>query len=215
MTKKRKIIPIIAIVLIVIVFGIIIWKSAIVINSVQDETLRWTMIGALGSWAGSIFGAVALLISLFAFWLPQKVKLHVSMSAGMMLSQISGTGKIDIYTVTIRNVGMRAATVTNFYLHLGGRDKGDIFVGMLNQDPLFKSITPQFPVRLDQGEFFEYHLHKDRLDAALAHYEENTPRDTKLFIRVDEVTKGTKYYKTKWILGSFVDHHREPSSEGL
>ena len=173
-------------------------------TNIAAESLRWTQIGAIGSWAGSIFGAVALIISILAFRLPQHVKLKVSVNSALMISQIPGMGRINVYCITVKNVGMRAATVSNVYLHFGDKHNGDIFVGTLNQGSVLQNFTPTFPKRLEQGESFDYYLLKDNLDRALAHQEKNTPSDTPLSIRVDEVTIGTKYYKTKWTLNAFI-----------
>lgn len=186
------------------------WKVMQTVNALGKETdftvesLRWTIIGAMGSWMGSIFGAVALVVSLFALWLPQRVKIEVSVSTGFMLSQIPGLDRIDSYVITVRNVGMKPITVSNVYLHFGNRNNGDIFVGMLNVDSVLQAFTPRFPIRLDQGESFDYYLLRDKLDKALAHYQEKTSPNSPLSIRVDEVTRGTRYYRTKWSLRTFL-----------
>lgn len=180
------------------------WKY--ISSAGDDRALKWTIIGAMGSWAGSVFGAIALLISLFALWLPQKVKIKVEVRNAMMMSQIPEVGKIDAYSITVKNTGVRPVTINNVYLNFGGRKMGDIFVGMLNMGSPLQIFTPQFPKRLEQGESFDYHLLKDKLDAALAYYEEKTPLDTPLYIRVNEVTKGNIYAKTKWTLGTFIRH---------
>ena len=121
------------------------------------------------------------------------------------MSDTPGMDSIEEYIVTVKNVGMRAVSVDNIYLNFGKRKGiGDIFVGMLNKDSLLEAFTPKFPKRLEQGESFDYYLLKEKLDAGLAHYEEKTPRNTPLFIRADEVTQGSRYYRTKWTLGSFI-----------
>lgn len=196
---------ILGIILVMVILGVLSWKAVSVVNSASDESLRWTIIGAFGSWAGSLFGAIALIISIMALWLPQKIKIKVSMGLGILMTDMPGMGSIEEYIVTVKNIGMRAVTVNNIYLNFGKRKEvGDIFVGMLNKDSLLQATTPKFPKRLEQGESFDYYLLKEKLDAGLAHYEEKTPQDTPLFIRVDEVTQGVRYYKTKWALGSFV-----------
>ena len=179
-------------------------------SDIASESLRWTQIGAIGSWAGSIFGAMALVISILAFCLPQRVKLKISVSSAFLISQVPGIGRIDTYCITVKNVGMKAATVSNVYLHFGDKKNGDIFVGVLNQGSVLQDYTPAFPKRLEQGECLDYHLLKDKLDKALAYHEKNAPPETPLSIRVDEVTKGTKYYKTKWTLNTFIcsDEHQ-------
>lgn len=207
--KKKRLLIGLCIILFVIVIGLCTWRTAKVIWTTEDESLRWTKISALGSWAGSFFAAVALIVSLLAFWLPQKVKLRVDFNSGMMLPQIPSEDRIDAYIITVKNIGMRPVTINNVYLNFGGRYKDDIFVGMLNQDSLLQAYTPSFPKRLDQGESFDYYLHKDKLDAGLTHYEKNTAYNTPLYIRVNEVTRGNLYYKTIWTLDSFIRHTKE------
>ena len=168
------------------------------------ESLRWTIIGAIGSWIGSVFGAIALIVSLLAFWFPQRIKIAVSIRSGTMISQVPRDNNIEIYIITVKNVGIRPITVNNVYLHFGGKNPRDIFIGVLNQGSALQIHTPMFPKRLDQGEAFDYYLLREKLDIALAHYEEKTSLSTPLSIRVDEVIKGTQYYKTKWTLGTFI-----------
>lgn len=95
-------------------------------------------------------------------------------------------------------------TIKNIYLHFGDKKQGDIFVGTLNQNSILQTFTPKFPQRLEQGGSFDYYLLREKLNKALAHYEEKTPLDTPLSIRVDEVTKGCQYYKTNWTLRTFI-----------
>lgn len=208
--NRKKLLIVICAVLLVATIGLCAWSVSCVVLSVGPETdfsvesLRWTIIGAIGSWSGSVFGAIALVVSLFALWLPLKVKIKVSVSTGFILSQIPGIDKVDAYIITVKNVGMKPITVSNVYLHFGNKKQGDIFVGMLNQNSILQAFTPTFPKRLEQGESFEYYLLRDKLNSALVHYEEKTPVDTPLSIRVDEVTKGSQYYKTKWTLRTFI-----------
>ena len=116
------------------------------------------------------------------------------------MSHIPEIDNVDAYIITVQNVGLKPISITNVYLHFGNKKQGDIFVGMLNQSSILQAFTPTFPQRLDQGDY----LLRDKLNAALAHYEEKTPIGTPLSIRVDEVTKGSQYYKTKWTLKTFI-----------
>ena len=213
--NKKRLLVYLSIILLVSVIGICIYIISKTVYAAEDESLRWTMIGALGSWAGSFFAAVALIISLLAFRLPQKVKLKVDFNEGMMISQMPGGDKINAYIITVKNIGMRSVTVNNVYLNFGGRNKDDIYVGMLNQNSLLQAYTPTFPKRLDQGASFDYYLLKNKLDTALAHYERKTTRSTPLYIRVNEVTKGDQYYKTKRTLESFIGHINEQTDTAM
>ncbi len=176
MRKKRLLIIVSLILAIVFICGLIFKMNLILqgINSVTDyeaESLRWSIIGAIGGWAGSIFGAIALVISILAFLLPQKVKIKVEASTGFMLSQVPGVDRIDTYIIAVSNVGIKPVSITNLYLHFGKieRRNGDVFIGALNNDSLLQAYTPKFPVRLDQGESFSYYLLKEKLDNALYH----------------------------------------------
>lgn len=206
----KKLLIVVCAILLTILIGICFWMTFEALLSIGPQTdfdvesLRWSIIGAIGGWVGSIFGAIAFIVSLIALWLPQRVKIKVSISCGMMLSQLPGVDKIDAYIITVKNVGMKPITIKNIYLHFGGKKQGDIYIGMLNQNSLLQAYTPSFPIRLNQGESFDYYLLRDKLKAALAHYEDKTPIDTPLSIRVDEVIKGTQYYKTKWTLKNFI-----------
>lgn len=207
--RRKLIITLCTMVAIVAVgFGIIkmvqLVKEVEQVKDYNTESLRWAIIGAIGSWTGSVFGAIALVVSLVALWLPQRVKIAVGVSTGFMLSQIPGIERVDAYIITVKNTGMKPVTVTNIYLHFGSKKQGDIFVGMLNQESILQMYTPQFPKRLDQGESFDYYLSRERLDKALILYEKKMSLDEPFSIRVDEVTRGTRYYKTKWTLRTFI-----------
>ena len=205
MNHRRILVFVCFAILIVSILFCSIFAGKLIQCACYDITLQWTMIGAMGSWAGAVFGAIALAISLFALWLPQKVKLKVEVSKGILMSEGTGIDKTDTYIITVKNVGMRAATIDNVYLNFGGRKMGDIFVGFLNQGTPLQMRTPHFPVRLDQGESFNYYLLRDKLVEGLKHYEAETPENASLFIRVDEVTAGTHYHKTKWTLKTFTE----------
>jgi hypothetical protein len=86
---------------------------------------------------------------------------------------------------------------------------------MLNQNSILQAFTPTFPKRLEEGESFDFYLLRDKLNVALAHYEEKTPIDSLLSIRVDEVTKGSQYYKTKWTLKTFIGKDRPKSNSRI
>lgn len=209
MKKSRIIVAISAILLIVILaLGIYRFYNVILVNELssgQDVAgLRWAILGAMGSWAGSVFGAIALVISIIALWQPQRILIQVSVSTAMMMSQLPGVGNLESYDVTVKNVGLRPVTISNVYLNFGGKKHSNIFVGMLNQGSLLQPFTITFPKRLEPGESFDYYLLRDKLNTALAHYEEKTSLKTPLYICVTEVVKGQQYYKTKWTLKNFI-----------
>lgn len=208
--KKAKVIVVIIAVLAIGFLTIGVWKTYNVILMHELNTdynivgIRWAILGAMGSWAGSVFGAIALVISILAFWQPQRIVIQVSVSTGSMVSQIPGVDGPSLYTITVKNVGLRPITVSNVYLNFGGKKHGKIFIGLLNQGSLLQPVTVSFPKRLEPGESFDYYLLKDRLNTALAHHEGQTPLNRPLYICVDEVVNGQQYYKTTWTLRNFI-----------
>ncbi len=65
--------------------------------------------------------------------------------------------------------------------------------------------TPQFPKKTGSGRIFLIIIFlRERLDKALIPYEEKMSLDEPFSIRIDEVTRGTQYYKTKWTLRTFI-----------
>lgn len=120
---KRKLIITLCTIVAIVAVGLGIFKMLQLVKEVEQvkdyntESLRWAIIGAIGSWTGSVFGAIALVVSLVALWLPQRVKIAVGVSTGFILSQIPGIEKIDAYIITVKNTGMKPVTVTNVYLH--------------------------------------------------------------------------------------------------
>lgn len=174
----------------------------------EAESLRWARIGAIGSWIGSVFGAIALLISLAAFRLPQKIKMEASISCGFLMSQMPGIDKTDAYVITVKNTGIKPVTVNNVYLHFGRNHRSgkDIYVGTLNQNTILGLYDVKFPQRIEQGESFSYYLQRDNLIKGLTNTFQNQglSRDDKFSICVDEAIEGRKYFKTKWSLKTFI-----------
>lgn len=179
--KKSRIIAAILTVLLIVILALGIYRlyNVILVNELssgQDVAgLRWAILGAMGSWAGSVFGAIALVISIIALWQPQRIRIQVSVSTAMMMSQLPGVGNLESYDVTVKNVGLRPVTISNVYLNFGCKKHSNIFVGMLNQGSLLQPFTITFPKRLEP-----------------------------LYICVAEVVKGQQYYKTKWTLKNFI-----------
>ncbi len=201
-SKKLFFILCFAILIVAIIFSISL--IARIFHNMNDLSLRWTIIGALGSWVGSIFGAIALVISLFALWLPQKVKIKVEGSCAIMAKPMQDSENIEAYAITVKNIGMRAVTIRNLYLNFGGKKQKKIFVGLINQGTVLELYNTTFPKRLEAGESCNYYLHRDRLVSGLQHIEDDKSRGLKFFVGIDEVTTGLQYHKTPWTLKTFI-----------
>ena len=188
---------------IVLVLCLLFTMTSCASENIETEILRWTKIGALGSWAGSLFGALALVIALVALYRPQKVKMKVSITSSVATVIDEG---IWLYTITVKNSGIKPFTVKNFYLHFGDKCQGDVFIGLLNRGTIIESINQGFPVHVDQGESFDYHLCKERLDFDLMNLakENNIPYEAPLSLVVDGVINGRKYFSTSFSLKTFI-----------
>lgn len=157
----------------------------------NNEILRWTKIGSVGGWIGSVFGAIALVVSLVAFALPQKIKMEASLSIGTIVDPFYN--KFDIIELIVSNTGIKPFSVNGLYLGLKG--KNDImFVGLMSADTFLKAYMPKFPVRLNEGESFSYYIPKEKLGDYLRKEEEDY--NQRLMIIVDEVTTGKNYFDT-------------------
>lgn len=168
------------------------------------ETLKWTQIGAIGSWAGSIFGAIALIISIIALYRPRRIKMSVSIASAVMVDYNNTQDDVYSYVITVKNICIRPVTIKNIYLNFGGKNRENLYVGMINDTTLLKGVNPRFPAKIGQGEKIDYYLSKERLKNALEKFYHDKPLGEILNICVDEVEKGQKYYKTKWTLGTFL-----------
>ena len=163
--------------------------------------LRWTKVGAVGGWIGSIFAAIALIVSLIAFALPQKVSMDASVSIGSIFSQ-SFMNRFDIIEITVSNTGIKPFSVNGIYLGVNGNDKL-MFVGLMSDDTILKPFMPIFPVRLNEGESFNYYVPKDKLCDYFLN--ENYDKDMLLEIIVDEMTTGKRRITTDRTIQSIIN----------
>lgn len=68
---RKKVIDCFMCYFLITAIGLCAWSAFHVLHSIGSETdysvesLRWTMIRAIGNWLGSVFGAIALVVSLF------------------------------------------------------------------------------------------------------------------------------------------------------
>ena len=189
-------------VIILLVVGIVFIVTPIPKDVEYDlAILRWTKVGAVGGWIGSIFAAIALIVSIIAFALPQKVSMDANLSIGSMFDQ-PFKNRFDIIEITVSNSGIKPFSVNGIYLGVNG-DDNLMFVGLMSDDTILKPHMPKFPVRLNQGESFNYYVPKDKLcDYFL---KENYDKDLLLEIIVDEVTTGKRRITTDKTIGSIID----------
>lgn len=53
----------------------------------MDQTLLWTMIGAIGSSVGSFIGVIALIVAIKAYVLPTKKKVSASLASAIIMNE--------------------------------------------------------------------------------------------------------------------------------
>lgn len=170
------------------------------ITNYELASLRWSIIGAVGGWIGSIFGAISLVVSLAALWLPQIVSFTVSFSYGF--TTVCDNGK-NLYIITVTNVGMRPIVINNIYFHFGRKRNKDMILSNFVWRPEDPECTVTFPKRLEQGEAFNYYLDEGELNLALRRLKD-VSSNAPLRIRVDEASEGVMYFRTKCKLKSFI-----------
>ena len=185
----------------VLLLGIIVISvSCASSDNIEKDTLQWTKIGAMGSWAGSVFGAIALIVALIALFRPQMIKMKVEITSALA---VIGDG-IQLYSITVKNTGIKPFTVNGVYFRFGNK-KNSAVLALLPTDSIVDQFNPKYPKCVNQGESFNHNLIKVKTDMGLKSMalEHGIPMDAPLYIGIDEAIKGRKYFATKYTLETF------------
>lgn len=172
------------------------------VTDYNADILQWTRIGAIGGWIGSIFGAIALIVSLIALLLPMKRKLDAKAEYGYFLDQ-SLSKTYELIVITVKNTGSKPATINNIHVNFDEHD-GFLFVGLLAENTPAFHQNPRFPVRLEEGSSVDYYIPKEKFVEYLKKEVSISPY-SKFQIIVDEVIDGKQYYNTKWTKQSIIE----------
>lgn len=183
----------VSILLLVLLIGGVIYVSLPYRYSDYNESiLLWTRIGAIGSWIGALFGALALVISILAFVIPSMTKINATLMFGFVGGSNSQT--FDVLTVIVKNLGMKPVTINNVYLRFKGFP-GTIFISTMGNGTPIQHIQTSFPKRLDVGDSFSFLIPEEKLINFLK-AQDQIKSTAKVIIVVDEVTEGYKKFET-------------------
>lgn len=122
---------------------------------------KWTIIGAIGSWAGAVMGVIAILIAVKAYIQPFQVKLKASMASGIVATQ---NQTFMVYTITVSNIGIRAVTIDSIML---STKRKNYYIAKLEENGLLGFFSSQFPVLLEPGCVASMYFEKEKLDSEL------------------------------------------------
>ena len=111
-----------------------------------DWSLHWTRIGAIGSWVGSLFSFIALVIAIVALVMPYRVRLYMDFYPSFNLKD-----REELYEIHIGNTGDRPVTISNVYLLVGKEEVPLQWMGKMLMI-YFKESIPPVPRRLEQGQ---------------------------------------------------------------
>lgn len=166
----------------------------------MDPSLKWTIIGALGSWAGAIMGVAAILIAIKAYIQPMRIKLKASMSNGIMT--VSGV-TFHTYTISVSNIGMRAVTVDSIML---STSKKNYFLSALEMNTALAAYQSEFPIKLEQGTKADMYFQKYKLDSQLADLLIKNSEDSAETVMININIAGEKDLKVKtpFKVGDFI-----------
>ncbi len=166
---------------------------------IENEAIRWTKIGAIGSCIGAGLSLFAVIISLLAYNLPLRNRLRVSMGSAFGLSDSKA---IEFYTITIENQGVRAVTVDDVLISIGNNAR-NIVLWRSGELSIVHPDSAEIPKRLDAGESMILYLYKLRFDLTIKNFP-NDGRNERLFIIIDSASRGKKYFKTKARVDDFI-----------
>ena len=141
----------------------------------------WTVIGAMGSWAGAIMSLLAMVIAIKAYIQPMRVKVKGSISQGVAAS---GAVMKPLLIITVVNNGVRSATINSITL---ATKKRKYIIPLADRTILLHSENIGFPVKLEPGAVIRMTLDKYRLKQYMASILEETKEDhsSKMWICVD------------------------------
>lgn len=166
----------------------------------MDMSLKWTIIGALGSWAGAIMGVVAILIAIKAYIQPMRIKLKASMANGIMA--VTGI-TFQSYTISVSNIGMRTVTIDSITL---STSKKNYLLSALEMNTALAAYQPEFPIKLEQGAKVDMFFQKYKLDSQLADLLIKNSEDSTETVMININISGEKDLKIKTLfkVGDFI-----------
>ncbi|WP_029201533.1 hypothetical protein [Oribacterium sp. NK2B42] len=166
----------------------------------MDPSLKWTIIGALGSWAGAIMGVAAILVAIKAYIQPMRIKLKASISNGIMT--VAGI-TFQAYTVSLSNIGMRTVTIDSIML---STSKKNYFLSALEMNTALAVYQPEFPIKLEQGAKTDMYFQKYKLDSQLAYLFIKNSEDATETVMININIAGEKdlKVKTSFKVGDFI-----------
>lgn len=166
----------------------------------MEPSLKWTIIGALGSWAGAIMGVAAILIAIKAYIQPMRIKLKGSMSDGIML--VDGI-TFQAYTISVSNIGMRTVTVDSIIL---STSKTNYFLSALEMNTVLGDYQPKFPLKLEPGAKADMFFQKYKLNSQLGdllNKNSEDPAET-VMIKINLAGEKDLKVKTPFKVGDFI-----------
>lgn len=120
------------------------------------------MIGAIGSWAGTIIGVVALIIALLAYIKPTRKRIKATFDLSSMTAHTGMTAMT--YTITVCNLGVPTITISSVQLRVGDHS---YLIEMMENRSFLKIVQPKFPVKLESGQSISMIIQKHRMDRLL------------------------------------------------
>lgn len=173
------------------------------IVSVMLSSLFWTKIGAIGSWAGSIFGLAAFLIAIMSLELPNKIRVKTEVSLKNIYDLISNDPKDNnVCSIVIMNSGLRLVNIEQIYVAVG--KKGTLFsAGIISDGSSVEKSNNSFPFRIEPGYKEKYFVPLDEL-LEFVYDSDDSKENKKLYIVIDEATKGKLYFKTDYSIKDLI-----------
>jgi hypothetical protein len=149
----------------------------------------WTAFGAIGTTAGSLVTAAAVIVAIRQYKLPLRKKLHIKFSRSRIIPAYDNI-KNDFYYVSVSNIGIREVNINGIYLFIG---KYAIIDKRHDMQLPFTRI--EVPIILKPEENLQYVLMGEKIDDAIREIIEKgdiKPSDKVKILVTD--SSGNNYY---------------------
>ena len=158
----------------------------------MDWNLFWNAFGAIGTTAGSMITAIAVIVAVYQYKQPLKKRIQVSFNSSIIVYP-SDDSNDKIYTIHVGNIGIRPVVLTNIYFKVGKKNL------VLNNLEHADCPKVKFPYTLNQEEAVSMHISYLHLKTVLGKLisENKISGKAKIKILVTDTTGGEYFHNTR------------------
>ena len=157
-----------------------------------NQELYWAVFGAIGSTAGSMIGAAAIVISIVALVMPYMVRLAVNMNQSYTQKPGAQEKSDEEISISIVNIGIKPVQLNDICI---GTKKEFASIRAAQHAMILNRVYVSLPVRLEQGQEYSATIS----GKALKYLLDRVKGDGRLYVMIEEASMGHKlFYKMPW-----------------